>query len=306
MINYIIRRLLWVIVTLWGVSLLTFLVAYAVPADPARLYAGPRATATVVRTIRHQMGLDRPVPLQYLDYIGQVLHGNFGYSYHLQSGVLPVILGHFPATAQLAVAGIMVELLLGLPLGVLAALHRNSWIDRLALMLSLFSVSSPTFAVGMVLLYVFGFVWPIFPLGGYDGPPSLVLPAVALGFGGAGWYARTLRTTMLDVLDLDYVRTARAKGVPRWGVTWRHVLRNAVGPIITGLGLDMAYFLGGVLVIETVFSWPGVGLLSYEAISYQDVPMIMGTVLFSALIILMMNLIIDISYGFFDPRVRYE
>jgi peptide/nickel transport system permease protein len=305
MIHHIIRRLLWVVVTLWGVSVLTFLVAYAVPADPARLYAGPRASAEAVQAIRRQMGLDRPVPVQYLDYIGHLLRGNFGYSFHLQSDVLPIILGHFPATAMLAVAGIAVEMLLGLPLGVLGALHRDSWIDRLALMLSLLSVSAPAFALGMLLLYAFGFVWPVFPLGGYGELANLVLPAVTLGFVGAGWYARTLRTTILDVLDQDYVLAARAKGLFPWQVTWRHVLRNAIGPIVTGLGLDMAYFLGGVLVIETVFSWPGVGLLSYQAISYQDVPMIMGTVLFSALIILLMNLIIDISYVLIDPRVRY-
>jgi peptide/nickel transport system permease protein len=306
MISYIVRRLLWVVVILWGVSLLTFLVAYAVPADPARLYAGPRASAAVVRSIRHQMGLDRPVYVQYLDYVGHVLRGDFGYSYHLQSNVLPVILGHVPATAQLAVAGIIVELLLGLPLGVLAALHRNSWIDRLALLLSLLSISAPTFVVGIILLYVLGYVVPLFPLGGYGGINNLILPALALGGGGAGWYVRTLRSTMLDVLDMDYVRTARAKGVRALSITLRHVMRNALGPIVTNLGLDMAYFLGGVLVIETVFGWPGIGGLAYQAIGYQDVPMIMGTVLFGALIIVLMNLIIDISYGFLDPRVRYD
>jgi ABC-type dipeptide/oligopeptide/nickel transport system permease component len=306
MISYIVRRLLWVVVILWGVSLLTFLVAYAVPADPARLYAGPRASAEVVRSIRHQMGLDRPVYVQYLDYVGHVLRGDFGYSYHLQSSVLPVILGHFPATAQLAVAGIIVELLLGLPLGVLAALHRNSWIDRLALLLSLLSISAPTFVVGILLLYVLGYVVPIFPLGGYGGLTNLILPALALGFGGAGWYARTLRSTMLEVLGMDYVRTARAKGVGGLSIALRHVLRNALGPIVTNLGLDMAYFLGGVLVIETVFGWPGIGGLAYQAIGYQDIPMIMGTVLFGALIIVLMNLLIDLSYGFLDPRVRYE
>ena len=306
MASYVVRRLLWVVIILWGVSLLTFLVAYAVPADPARLYAGARASGDVVRSIRHQMGLDRPIYVQYLDYMGHVVRGDFGYSFHLQSNVLPIILGHFPATAQLAVAGIVVEMLLGLPLGVLAALHRNSWVDRLALLLSLLSISAPTFVVGVVLLYILGYVVPIFPLGGYGGINNLILPALALGFGGAGWYARTLRSTMLDVLGMDYVRTARAKGVRALGIALRHVVRNALGPIVTNLGLDMAYFLGGVLVIETVFGWPGVGLLGYEAIGYQDVPMLMGTVLFSALIIVLMNLIIDISYGFLDPRVRYE
>ena len=305
MIGYIVRRLLWVVVILWVISLLTFLVAYAVPADPARLYAGPRASADVVHSIRHQMGLDRPVYVQYLDYTGHVLHGDFGYSYHLQSEVLPVILGHVPATAQLAVAGIIVELLLGLPLGVLAALHRNSWIDWLALLLSLLSISAPTFVVGVILLYVVGYAVPLFPLGGYGGFSNLVLPATALGFGGAGWYARTLRSTMLDVLGMDYVRTARAKGVRALSIALRHVLRNALGPIVTNLGLDMASFLGGVLVVETVFSWPGIGLLGYEAIGYHDVPMLMGTVLFSALSVVLVNLIIDLSYGFVDPRVRY-
>src|SRR5919198_1434914 len=293
MIGYIVWRLLWVVVILWGVSLLTFLVAYAVPADPARLYAGPRASGAVVRSIRHQMGLDRPVYVQYLDYVGHVLHGDFGYSYHLQSNVLPIILGHFPATAQLAVAGIIVELLLGLPLGVLAALHRNSWIDRLALLLSLLSISAPTFVVGIILLYVLGYAVPLFPLGGYGGFSNLVLPALALGFGGAGWYARTLRLTMLDVLGMDYVRTARAKGVRALGIALRHVVRNALGPIVTNLGLDMAYFLGGVLVIETVFGWPGIGGLAYQAIGYPEVPTIMGTVFFCAPIHCVLKLIID-------------
>src|SRR5262249_6671030 len=153
------------------------------------------------------------IPVQYLDYVAHALRGDFGYSFHMQSNVLPIILGHFPATAQLAVAGIVVELLIGLPLGVLAALNHNSWIDRLALLLSLLSIASPTFVVGVVLLVLLGFVWPIFPLGGYGDLSNLILPAVTLGFAGAGWYARTLRSTMLEVLGMDYVRTARAKGV---------------------------------------------------------------------------------------------
>jgi peptide/nickel transport system permease protein len=306
MSSYIIRRLLWVIVTLFGVSLLTFLVIYAVPADPARLYAGPHASADVVQQIRHQMGLDRPLYVQYVAYMGNVLHGNFGYSFHLQSDVLPVILGRFPATAELAIAGIIAEMLLGLPAGIFAALHRNGRFDRFVLLVSLVGISAPSFWVGLILLYYLGYVWPIFPLGGYGGVIHLILPALTLGIAGAGWYARMLRSTMLDIVGLDYVRTARAKGVPRRQVVLRHVVRNALSPIVTMLGLDLAYFLGGVLVVETVFGWPGLGLLSWEAISYQDIPLIMGTVMFAALAIVVVNVIIDISRGFLDPRVRFE
>lgn len=305
MVHYTIRRLFWVVVILWGVSLLTFIVIYAIPADPARLYAGAHATAEAIRQIRHQMGLDRPVYVQYLDYIGHVLRGDFGYSYHLQSDVLPTVLSRFPATAELAVGGIIVEILLGLPAGIFAALHRNGWFDRLTLMIGLLGISAPSFWLGLILMYYLAYTWPIFPLGGYGGLGNLVLPALTLGIGGAGWYARMLRSLMLDILDQDYVRTARAKGVPSIGVLLRHAVRNALGPIITMLGLDLAYFLGGVLVVETVFGWPGIGLLSWQAISYQDVPMIMGTVLFAALIIVVVNLIIDLSYGLLDPRVRY-
>jgi peptide/nickel transport system permease protein len=307
MINYIIRRLLWMVVILWGVSLLTFFVAYLVPADPARAFVGNRpVSADVLANMRHQMGLDRPVPVQYLDYLGHVLRGDFGFSYYLHQPVLPSILSHFPATAELAVAGLFVEIVFGLTLGVLAALHRNGWPDRLVLLFSLFSISAPTFVVGVLFLFVLGSMVPIFPLGGYGGIQYLILPALTLGLGGAGWYARTLRSTMLDVMSMDYVRTARAKGVRGLGVTLRHVMRNALGPIVTALGIDLAYFLGGVLIIETVFSWPGIGLLGYQAIGTEDVPMIMGTVVFAAVIIVLMNLLIDILRGFLDPRIVYE
>jgi peptide/nickel transport system permease protein len=306
MITYVARRLLWVVVILWGVSLLTFVVTYAVPADPARLYAGTHASGDVVRQIRHQMGLDQPAYVQYLDYLRNILSGDFGYSYHLQSSVLPTILSRFPATAALALGGILMELLLGLPMGVVAALHRNHWFDRFTLVISLIGISAPPFWLGLILLYYLGYVWPIFPLGGYGSISNLILPSLTLGIGGAGWYARMLRSTMLEILVMDYVRTARAKGVPGVLVVLRHILRNALGPILTMLGLDLAYFLGGVLVVETVFGWPGIGLLGWEAISYQDVPMIMGTVLFAALVIVLVNLLIDIGRGFLDPRVQYD
>lgn len=306
MINYVIRRLVWVVVILWGVSLLTFVVTYAVPADPARLYAGVHASADTVRSIRHQMGLDRPVYVQYLDYLGRVARGDFGYSYHLGLPVLPAIMDRFPATAELALGGILAELLIGLPVGILAAMWRNSPFDRFILLMSLLGISAPSFWLGLILLYYLGYVWPIFPLGGYGGIQNLVLPSLALGITGAGWYARMLRSTLLDILGLDYVRTARAKGVRGALVVLRHMLPNALSPILTMLGLDLGYFLGGVLVIETVFGWPGIGRQGWEAITYQDVPMIMGTVLFAALVIVLMNLVIDLSYGFLDPRVRYD
>lgn len=306
MTTYIARRLLLAVLVVWGVSVLTFVLAYMVPADPARVYAGSNATAQTVAHIRQQLGLNRPLPVQYLDYVNRALHGNFGISYKLQTPVLTAIMSRFPYSAVLALAGIFFELLIGIPIGILAAVKRGSWLDHSAMGMAMLGVSAPQFWLGLILLYSFGYVWPIFPLGLAQGPTSIVLPAVTIGLGGGVWYARILRSSMLDTLSQDYVRTARAKGIRKVAVVARHALPNAISPIVTMVGLDMAYFLGGIVVVESVFGWPGIGQLAYQAIQNDDIPLIMGTVLFASVIIVLVNIVTDVLYAFLNPRIVYD
>ncbi len=307
--KYLVRRLLWVVVVLFFVSLLTFLLAYAVPADPAKAIAGTHATPEVLARIRHDLGLDRPLYVQYGVYLWNLVHGNFGYSYQTQLPVMTSILQRFPATVMIALFGIFFELLIGIPVGMISALKQYSIQDRTFTVLSLLGIAAPAFWLGLIVLYFFAFKIPIFPLGGYDGwlhPIYGVLPGLVLGIGGAAWYSRMLRSSMLDILNADYVRAARAKGLPERTVVWRHIMRNAWSPIVTLLGMDFGWFLGGVLVIEVVFGVPGIGWQAWNAIQTSDIPMIMGTVVFAALLVVVSNLVVDIAYTWLDPRVKYS
>lgn len=307
MTRYIIRRLGWMVVVLFGVAVVTFIIAFLVPGDPARLYAGSNASPASIAIIHHQLGLDRPVYIQFADYMWRVVHLDFGYSYRYSAPVLPAILQRFPATAELAIAGVFVEVIVGLPIGILAATRPGSIWDRITTVFTFVTLAAPPFWLGLIFLYVLGAVIPIFPLGGYgDGAPQyLFLPALTLGLGGAGYYARLLRAVLLDILPKDFIRTARAKGVNATAVMFRHALPNALTVIVTQLGMDLGYFLAGVVVIETVFAWPGIGKQAVDAIFNLDIPLVMGTVLFGALLIVTANVAVDIAYTFIDPRVRY-
>jgi peptide/nickel transport system permease protein len=306
-LTYIARRLLWLVVVLALISIVTFVVIYAVPADPARTFA-PNASAQAVANIRHQWGLDQPLWVQYVRYLGRLLHGDLGWSYHISQPVLSAILQRAPATAELAVAGLIMELAIGIPVGIASAVRQYGVADRAGMVLSLIGVSAPTFGVGLLLLYYFGYVLGWFPLSGF-GPgfplnlSYLFLPALAIGLSGGAYYARLLRSSLLDVLKADYVRTARAKGLGEGRVILRHALPNAITPVVTQIGLDFGYFLGGIVVVEQVFAWPGIGFQAWQAIDNLDVPMIMGTVLFAAFCVTLMNLVIDVLYAFIDPRV---
>ena len=227
--------------------------------------------------------------------------------------VLPLILQRFPATLQLALAGLFIELAIGLPLGLLAATRRNSVFDRGSTILSIVLVSAPSFWVGLLLIHYLGFLphtvlgIDVFPIGGYK-PLDLrylLLPALTVGFAGAAYYTRLTRVTMLEELHKDYVRTARAKGLPESSINWKHAFRNAVGPILTQVGLDLGFFLGGVVVVEQIFSWPGIGKLAVDSIRTADVPLIMGTVLFATLCIVLANLFVDVLNAIVDPRIRF-
>jgi ABC-type dipeptide/oligopeptide/nickel transport system permease component len=306
--KYLVRRLLWMIVVLFFVSLITFFLAYAVPSDPAKAVAGTHATPEVLARIRHDLGLDKPIYTQYGLYLWHLLHANFGYSFQTQLPVMSAILQRFPATVMVALFGIFFELLIGIPVGMISALRQYSWQDRLFTVLSLLGIAAPAFWLGLIMMYLFAFRIPIFPLGGYNGwayPMYGLLPGLVLGIGGAAWYSRMLRSSMLDILNADYVRAARAKGLPERTVVWRHIMRNAWSPIVTLLGLDFGWFLGGVLVIEVVFGVPGIGWQAWNAIQTNDIPMIMGTVVFAALLVVISNLVVDIAYTWLDPRVKY-
>lgn len=306
MTNYIIRRLIYAFLTLIGVSLVTFLVVNAVPADPASVIAGPYADAQTIENIRHQLGLDRPLTVQYGVFLWNALHGNWGVSFINQLPVLQQILDRFPATIQLGLAAFFTQLLIGIPLGAIAAARQNSWVDNLVMGNVLIGLSLPRYWLGVVLLFIFAFKLSWFPLGGYGQAANIALPALTVGLTGAAYYARLLRTSMIEVKRQDYVLTARAKGITQRRVLIHHIMRNSLIPVVTWAGIDLASFMGGLIIIESVFGWPGIGRLTFQAIQNMDIPLIMGTVLFSAIIVVLMNLIVDICYVFLDPRISYE
>ncbi len=302
--TFIVRRLVQAIPVLLGISAITFLLVYYLPADPARMYAGPSATVETVARIRHELGLDQPLWTQYLTYMGNVLHGDLGFSYRKQISVTELILGRLPYTFALILGGVLFELAIGLPVGVISAVARGRWADRVGMMIALLGVSAPPFWLGLLLLFWFGFVIPVFPLGGPGGIDHLVLPALTAGLGGAAWYARMMRSSTLDILSADFVRTARAKGQSQARVIIKHVLPNALNPIITMAGMDIPWFIGGVVLVERVFNWPGLGRLAVEAIETVDVPVILGTVIVTALLVVISGILIDIVQSIVDPRIR--
>ncbi len=301
----LLERIFQGILVLLAVSVLTFGLAILLPADPARMVAGPSASVQTVNNIRHELGLDKPILEQFVIYLGKVLRGDLGRSYKQSVNVTELLLSRLPATLELMLAGILFELLLGVSAGILAALRPGSFLDRSLMMLSFAGVSLPQFVLGLSLLYVFAFKFPIFPLGGFGTLAHIVLPALTLGISGAGWYARVVRSEMLEVLGQDYVRTATAKGVLRSVVITNHALRNALLPVIGMIGSDIGVFMGGAVVVESVFGWAGVGKLVWDAIRVVDIPVILGVVQLGAVMIVIGNLLADLAYPLADPRVRY-
>jgi peptide/nickel transport system permease protein len=306
MASYILVRFGQAALVLLGIVVLTFALAFLLPADPARMIAGQSATAETVTRIRHELGLDRPVHVQFLRYLSRVVRGDLGRSYAQKVDVGALLRSRLPATVELMVAGILFELLIGLPTGIMAALRRHTWLDQAVIVGAFLGVSAPQFVVGLLLLYVVAFKLHLLPLGGYGNLAHLVLPAATLGIAGGGWYARVTRSSVAEVLTQDYVRTARAKGLPPSGVVLKHVLKNAALPVVTMVGLDFGTFMGGVVVVESVFGWPGIGQLAWQAIQIVDIPVIMGVVITSALAIVTGNLLADIAYPLLDPRIRYQ
>lgn len=303
MIGYLVRRLGWALLTLWGISLLTFGVIFVVPGDPAAVLAPPGASPETRQAIRRELGLDRPVAVQYAAYLGRALRGDLGRSYATGEKVAAAIARRVPPTVLLALAGWAIWLVVGTGLGVAAAVSPGGWPERAVLGFSILGASLPTFWVGIVLLYLFASRLPWLPPGGFGTPAHLVLPAMTLGLSGAAAYSRLVHASLRGVLEEDYVRTARAKGLGERRVILRHALRNALLPLATLAGADLAALLGGVVFTESVFAWPGLGQLAVQSVFTLDVPMIMGTVLFSAVAVVGANLAVDLLYPLLDPRI---
>ncbi len=306
MIRYLLQRLLQAVGVMVGVTIITFLLVFLLPADPARMIAGRSATPATVASIRAELGLDRPLAAQYLTYVKNLVTGDMGRSYAQKAEVTRLIKSRLVPTMQLALAGILFELLIGLPTGIMAALRRGTAVDQAVMAFAFVGVSAPQFVVGLLLIYFLSYLLPIFPLGGYGTPLHVVLPAITVGLAGGGWYARVTRSAMIEVLRQDYVRTARAKGVFPTKVVFKHVLKNAVLPVVALIGLDIGVFMGGIVIVESVFGWPGIGQMIWQAIQLVDIPVIMGGVIVTALFVVVGNLLADLVYPALDPRIRYS
>jgi ABC-type dipeptide/oligopeptide/nickel transport system permease component len=305
-LRYMAGRIVWLLVVLWAVTTITFVLIFVIPSDPVRAIVGGHAPASVVATIRHQYGFDAPVLVQYGRFWGRLVQGNLGFSFATHQEVASAVIGRLGATAELALAGVLLELVIGIPVGALAAWYRGTWRDRTAIGIAVVGLATPPFWLGIMLIWALAFKVPLFPIGGIGGLSHLVLPALTIGITGGAYYARLLRARMIEVADEEFVRASRARGMAERSIFFRHVLRNSLVPVITWLGMDLGYFLSGVVVVEVVFGWPGIGMLAYQAISQFDTPMIVGTVLVSAVAIAVLNLIVDLAYPLLDPRIARD
>ena len=304
MLSYIGKRLGQTVFVLIGISLITFILLQVVPGDPVAMMLEHRADEVTIAKVRHDMGLDLPYYVQYLNFLKGAVHLDFGTSYFTKEVVSTALLRSFKVTFQLACMAFLFSAVIGIPCGIFASVKRGRISDRLIMILSIIGVSAPSFWFAIILQIFFGLKLGIFPISGFNGPMNYVLPSVALGTRYAGSIARITRTSMLEVLNQDYIRTARAKGVRQNLVVLKHALKNALIPIVTLVGTDFGYMLTGSMLIEKVFSIPGIGKLAVDSMSNRDLPLLEGTVMYIAFVFVIVNLIVDISYAFLDPRIR--
>jgi peptide/nickel transport system permease protein len=317
MLRFFARRLLLGLLVLWITSGAVFVLFFVAPHDPARLIAGKLATPQTVALVNHRLGLDRPLPDQYASFMGRLLHGDLGYSYYNSAPVRSLLASRLPVTASLALGAAAVWMVVGVGVGVAAARRPRSMVDRGGTLLVLTGLSMPTFLVGLLLIYFLFFRlhlagFGLFPASGYvpltqdpgGWAQHLLLPWITLATVTAATYSRLTRSSLLEVLGEDYIRTARAKGLPEGRVVYRHGLRSALTPVVTQLGVDLGTLLGGVIVTEQVFGLPGLGQLAWQSVTTQDLPVIMGIVLVASAFIVLANLLVDLGYALLDPRVR--
>lgn len=306
MLRYIAQRLAAALVTIWIATIAVTLLIHLVPGDPVQImYATFQSTPEQIEATRRALGLDQPIHIQYAMYVGRLLEGDLGRTIVGNQPVLDVLLARFPATLMLTTASLAIAVLVGMTLGFFAALHRGTALDASAMLIAIVGVSMPHFWLGLILLFVFALQLGWFPVAGSDWR-SLILPALTLGLANAAVLARLTRSAMIDIFDQDFVRTAHAKGLPRALVLYRHALRAGLVPIVSLLGFQFAYLMGGAIVVENVFAWNGVGRLAIEAVFARDYPLIQGFILFFAAIVVCVSVIIDVLYAFLDPRIRYS
>src|ERR1051326_2394687 len=303
-LRYISTRLLYMVPVIWLVVSVVFLLIHLVPGDPIQQMLGENAAAADLQAARHTYGLDVPLPQQYVNYWKGVLHGDLGRSLRFDQPVSKLVLQRYPQTLQLTIASMIVALLISIPAGVRSARRRNRWDDRLLSFVSLLGLSFPNFALGPVLILFFAIYLGLLPVSGSGTSAHLVLPAITMGGALAAILTRMVRTSMLEELGQDYIRTARAKGLPEWTVVYRHALRNAMIPVLTVIGLQFGALLAGAIVTETIFSWPGIGRLTIQAISNRDYYLVQGCILAIGLTYVMVNSLTDILYSVANPRIR--
>ncbi|MBA2175461.1 ABC transporter permease [Halobacillus locisalis] len=313
MVGLIMKRFLQLLLLLVGISFLVFMSMHLAPGDPATIIGGPTATESDLQAIRTDLGLDKPVLVQYFDYIRGVVQGDLGFSFQNNQSVSEAITSRFPQTLNLAIASMIVAIVIGVPAGIISAIKQNSWFDVSSTTVALAGISIPNFWLGAMLILIFSVELQWLPVGGLSAPfwtiegmKQLILPAITLGTASAAMIARMSRSAMLEVIRADYIRTARAKGVKRNTVVWVHALRNAMIPVITVIGLNFGFLLGGTIITEQVFAINGVGRLMIDAIAARDFPVVQGTVLLVATLFVVVNLLVDIIYAFVDPRISYD
>lgn len=306
MFVYFLKRILQTIPVILGVIVITFILMYIVPGDPVVSMVGERYDEATVQRLRAELHVDDPLPLQFVRYLGNVIRGDLGKSFVSGRSVAADLQEKFPNTLVLALSAMTVAILLGLTVGIVSSLKPQSWLDKSSMLVALVGISAPVFWVGLLLVLVVGVYLKWLPPTGFGGLQYLILPAITLGTRSAAYLARLTRATMLEVLDQDYIRTARAKGLPEWKVILKHAFPNTLVPVITVIGTDFGSYLSGAVLTESIFGWPGLGRYALDAILKRDFPVIQGTVLFMALIFIFANLIVDLLYGVVDPRIRVE
>lgn len=306
MLKYILKRILEIIPILFIITIFIFLFVHLIPGDPARLVAGQDATAQDVANVRKALGLDKPLPIQYVDYLGHIFQGNFGTSLKTKEPVSTMIGERFMPTFWLSMASMFWAVIVGLIIGVVSATKRNKWQDYVGMIIAVSGISLPSFWLGLMLIQLCSVDLGWLPTGGLDSWKSYILPSITLGSGIAAVIARFTRSSLMDVLKEDYVRTGRAKGLRERLVIWDHALKNAMIPVVTMTGLQFGFLLGGSVVVETVFSWPGLGRLMIDSINFRDYPVIQTEMLLFSLEFLVINLLVDIIYGLLNPQIRYN
>lgn len=305
MLKYVIRRCFYAIFVLFGVATIVFFLT-RLTGDPVAIILPPDATQAQMTAMTRSLGLDKPVYMQYGIFLNNLIHFNFGESIRYDEPALTIILEKLPATVQLAGVALILSLLFGLPIGAISAFKKNTPADRGLMFFALFGQTMPSFWLGILLILLFSVRLRWLPTGGMSGPTSVILPAVTLGLGLMALVARLLRSSLIEVMDADYIRTARAKGLLPRKIILKHALRNSLLPVVTVVGMEIGALLGGSVVTETVFAWPGVGQMLIQAINNRDFPLVQATIIFLAMAFVIINLLVDILYIYIDPRIQYN